>query len=448
LSLFDTTMLAGLPALIALILCIKRGPGYAFLNVYLPVLLLLPDGCRMATSGQFNFNESAIIPIAAFFLWKEGRHWKWTLTDLLVVALVALISVAQYMNSDYQIAQNLALRLIVTILLPYVVAKGLIVGEEGISVEIAKRIVILATVVAILSAYEFRMTANPFRAFMSPWFPAWIVETPSFRYGFVRIAGPWSHPILAGIILAVAYRTARWLEWTHNWPGNVPLLPISKARFCELALIVGGVMTISRGPWIGAIVAAAIVMLLRSRHRKHLTAFALCLIFIFSIPAYLSFDRNVDLDRYGPHEEAKRSAAYREELIEKYIVIAEERPVWGWGSSGFPVVDGMTSVDNQYLLLALTSGLYALAAMVLILLWVPARICRYGLLQSDDESKRSLAFTLTGIFILCALSIATVYLGAQTQPLLFVIAGWSEALLVAPSLIAARVPYRFQRVMI
>lgn len=441
-------MLAGLPALIALILCIKRGPGYAFLNVYLPVLLLLPDGCRMAASGQFNFSESAIIPIAAYFLWKEGRHWKWNFTDLLVVTFVVLMSVAQYMNTDYQIAQNLALRLIVTILLPYIVAKGLIVKEEGISVEIAKRIVILATIVAILSAYEFRMTSNPFRSLMAPWFPEWVVETPSFRYGFVRIAGPWSHPILAGIILAVAYRTARWLEWTHNWPGNVSILPISKARFCEIALIVGGVMTISRGPWIGALAAAAIVMLLQSRHSKHLTALALCVIVILSIPAYLSIDTNVDLDRYGPHEEAQRSAAYREELIEKYIVIAEERPAWGWGAKGFPVVDGMTSVDNQYLLVALTSGLYALLAMVLILLWVPARICRYGLLRSSDDPKRSLAFTLTGIFILCAVSISTVYLGAQTQPLLFVIAGWSEALLVGPSLMAARAPYRIQRVMI
>ena len=76
--------------------------------------------------------------------------------------------------------------------------------------------------------------------------------------------------------------------------------------------------------------AAAIVMLLQSRHRKHLTALALCLVIILSIPAYLSFDTNVDLDRYGPHEKAQRSAAYREELI-KYIVIARGTSRLGLG---------------------------------------------------------------------------------------------------------------------
>ena len=109
----------------------------------------------------------------------------------------------------------------------------------------------------------------------------------------------------------------------------------------------------------------------------------------------------------------------------------------------------MTSVDNQYLLVALNSGLYALLAMVLILLWgAGSHLPLRGLLRSSEDPKRSLAFTLTGIFILCAVSIATVYLGAQTQPLLFVIAGWSEALLVGPSLMVSRAPYRIQRVMV
>src|SRR5271170_6721409 len=76
-EVIDMSMLAGLPGLIALIVCLRRGPGYAFLNVYLPVLLLLPDECRMPISGQLNFAESAIIPIAAYYLWKEGKNWEW-----------------------------------------------------------------------------------------------------------------------------------------------------------------------------------------------------------------------------------------------------------------------------------------------------------------------------------------------------------------------------------
>src|SRR5271163_3993536 len=194
-------MLAGVPGLLALIVCIRRGPESAFLNVYLPALLLLPDGCRMAFSGQLNFAESAIISIFIYYLWTEGRHWEWTFTDCLVLTFVSLVSIAEYMNADFSVAKNMAFRTSTVVLMPYVVAKGLS-AREGVNVALAKRIVILAAAVPIVSLYEFRMTFNPFLAFLSPLFPELKAQIAAFRYGFVRIQGPWSHPILAGIILA------------------------------------------------------------------------------------------------------------------------------------------------------------------------------------------------------------------------------------------------------
>jgi hypothetical protein len=453
----DLSMLAGLAGLIALIVCLRRGPAYAFLNVYLPVLLLLPDECRMPISGQLNFSESAIIPIAAFYLWREGRNWVWSFTDFLVLGFAALVSIAEYMDTEYWLAQHLALSMITTAVLPYVVAKGLIVRER-MGVAIAKRITILATIVAIVSVYQFRMTSNPFLNFASHLFPG-IENGASFRYGFARISGPWTHPILAGMILAFAYRTARWLEWTDSWPGNVPLL-ISKVRFCEIALIVGSLMTISRGPWLGAILAAVVMMLVRARQRTFITALALCAIFIAAVPVYYASDSYVSVNRFDGSNEARESAAYRREMIEQYMVIAAERPIWGWGSNVegkglYPRVEGMDSIDNHYLLLALNSGMYSLASMVLLLLWVPARLLGFGLRNTRDDPTTSLAVTLMGSFILLAISISTAWLGAQTQPLLFIVAGWSEALLLTPALMTAKVAppmrtviYGFERVMV
>jgi hypothetical protein len=455
----DLSLLAGLPGLIALIVCIRRGPEQAFMNVYLPSLLLLPDACRMSLSGQFNFAESAIIPIAAFYLWREGKNWKWCFTDLVVLAFAALTTISEYMNSDYWLAQHLALGMTTTTILPYVVARGL-VARDDLSAEVAKKIVILATFVAIVSLYEFRMTSNLFRHVMSPLFQEHSPEIPALRYGFVRIAGPWTHPILAGIIFAVTYRIARWLEWTRTWSGNVPFLPISKVRFCELSLLAGSVMTISRGPWIGAIVAALIVFLFRVRHRSYVTAFAVAAVFILMVPAYSSFDAYVNVNRAGSHDEAEDSAAYRKQMIQEYILIAEERPTWGWGvgrdgKALYPIVEGMESIDNHYLLVALTSGMYALAAMVLILLWTPLRLLGFVLRRSPDDPTTTLGVTLLGIFIILIISISTSWLGAQTQPLLFMIAGWSEGLLVAPLVMTAKAPsavrrvtYRFERVMV
>jgi O-antigen ligase len=141
-------------------------------------------------------------------------------------------------------------------------------------------------------------------------------------------------------------------------------------------------------------------------------------------------------------------------------VIAEERPEWGWGASDdgqalYPIVDGMQSIDNHYLLIALTYGMYALAAMVLILLWIPVRLFAFVLRHSRDEPMTALAVTMIGIFVIFIVSISTSWLGAQTQPLLFLSAGWSEALLLVPLLKNARVPspvrrvsYRFERVMV
>lgn len=456
----DLSLLAGLPGLIALIVCIKRGPERAFLNVYLPALLLVPDACRTSISGQTNFAESAIIPIAIFYFWNHRRRWEWNLSDLLVITFVSLVTISQYMNTDIAVAKNLAVHLIVAGLLPYVVAKGLTAREE-MCVEVAKRIVILAVAVAIASVYEFRMTANLFRMVMSPFYPILSVsEIPAFRYGFVRVVGPWNHPILAGIIFAVAYRIARWLDWTHAWPGNVPFLPISKVRFCEVALLAGGAMTISRGPWIGAAVAVVIVTLLRVRHRSYVTAFSAAAIFILIVPAYSSFDTYINTGRDQIQDESQDSVAYRREMIQEYIIIAEERPAWGWGVSGdgealYPIIDGMESIDNHYLLLALTYGVYALAAMVLILLWIPLRLFAFVLRHPRDEPMTVLAVTLIGVFVIFIVSISTSWLGAQTQPLLFLSAGWSEALLLTPLLMRARVTspvrrvsYGFERVMV
>lgn len=454
----ESSLLATLPGLIALIVCIRRGPERAFLNVYLPSLLLVQDACRTSISGQFNFAESAIIPIAIFYLWREGRNWEWNFSDFLVLAFASIVTIAQYENTDIVVAKNVAVHLAVSTILPYVIIKGLS-SRENMCVEVAKRIVVLCTAVAIVSVYEFRMTANLFRDVMSPLYPALFGEIPAFRYGFVRIVGPWDHPILAGIILAVAYRIARWLDWTNNWPGNVPCLPIRKVRFCELALLAGSVMTISRGPWIGAVTAAVIVMLLRVRHRSYVTAFAAVAVFILIVPAYSSIDTYVNTDRLQIHDEAEDSAAYRRELMQEYIVIAEERPTFGWGYNEdgkalYPIIKGMQSIDNHYLLVALTSGVYALAAIVLILLWIPLRLFGFVLRHSRDEPTTALAASLVGVFVIFIVSLSTSWLGAQTQPLLFLSAGWSEALLLAPMLMTVKAPsvarrasYRFERVM-
>ncbi len=92
----DTTLIAGIPGLIALIVCIRRGYERAFLNIYLPTLLLLPDSFRWTITGHLSFSETAIIPIAAFFIARSWSKWEWSLTDLLILTYFALIVASEY----------------------------------------------------------------------------------------------------------------------------------------------------------------------------------------------------------------------------------------------------------------------------------------------------------------------------------------------------------------
>ena len=155
------TVLISIPAVIALIECIRRGPEYAFLDVYLPVLLLVPEH-SWEMPGQFSFPDTAIIPIAVFLLLRSKQKGQWCTIDFLVIAYTAITVIAEGMNKGYKLgAQNLALQEVVSIILPYFAAKHMF-RHPQFAVDFAKRIVLLLTIVAIVSVYEFRMGSDLF----------------------------------------------------------------------------------------------------------------------------------------------------------------------------------------------------------------------------------------------------------------------------------------------
>ncbi|MGA2410168.1 MAG: O-antigen ligase family protein [Candidatus Binataceae bacterium] len=448
------TLIAGIPGLIALLVCLRRGPERALLNVYIPTLLLLPDTYHWMITGHLSFNETAIIPIAAFLIAQSWRDWRWSFTDLLVLAYLSLTIVAEYVNKDFHEARNAALNGICTTLLPYIAAKS-ILPREDLCASIAQRIVACLTIVSIVSVYEFRMEKNPFDMILGPLFPGQYSAVWISRYGFLRPAGPFGHAIAAGLALAIGYRFARWLGWGGYWPGNVPLLPLSKTRFCQICLIGGSIMTLSRGPWLGAAVGAVVIFLGRARNRSQaIITFALVCLLV-GIPVVQGFKSYVWVAQDQAGSEMQQTAAYRHDLIERYITIVEERPVWGWGRYDFPVIDGMKSIDNGYLLIALTYGEYVLAVFVALLLWMIIRLLIFCRSEHGAVYPGSVALTFLAIYVIIVVTIFTVSLGAQLVPLLFLVSGWSDYLILAPSLksnVQVRSApeshkYNFQRVM-
>lgn len=446
------TLITGVPGVIALIVCFRRGPAAALLDVYFPALLLLPDYYRWFFTGHLTFSETAILPIAVFFAIRHWREWKWSFTDLIVVALTVIMAISEFVNSGFLEARNLALDLVCVWILPYALAKGLI-APQNLQTLLAKRIAVLLTLVSVVGVYEFKMASNPYQRILGPLFPGWNVWVTTFRYGLPRIAGPYGHAILAGMILVAGYRITRWLDWSGNWPGRVPLLPISKVRFCELWIVAGIVMTLCRGPWIGAGVAAIGVTLGRARNRQRSMVLALIALMLVAAPTYYAVRSYVSVSREAAVSESQETAAYRVELMQTYVSVVEQRPTWGYGRD-FPRDGSMNSIDNYYLLLALTHGVYALLTLIILFLWMPIRLARFGARLPREDPSASLAFTLMGVYLAFAVALATVYLGLQGIPLLLTVTGWGEGMLLAPQLVTGRAPLRvplarfsFERVM-
>lgn len=430
------TILAILPGLAALIWLIRKSHREAYLDVYLCSLFLLPGWCRFIAPGMPDpaFHEAALLPIAAAFLFRSRFAWRWSFMDLLVAAFAAHIGYSEYANAGYKEAQNLMFDMLAAGVLPYVLAKG-IVEPNGLRVAFVRRVVWLLAILAVCFAFEFRVAYNPYRMVFDKFFPGqgdgWVT---TFRYGFARTAGPYGHAILAGIVMLAGFRLQRWLECSGLWEARFRRFhpgPYTKARMISVALLAGLAMTMVRGPQIGALIAAAVTAIGAGPNPRRRLRWIAAAIIVVGIPAGIIAYSYASVGRAAAKTASQESAAYRKELIDKYVDIAIEHSAIGWGRNGWPKVAGMPSIDNYYLLLALMHGVIATALLASIVAVLFLRLLRNGLRAGPRRRKgTSLSFTLAGIYAGFAFAILTVYMGDNVIPIFFTLTGFSEGYLL------------------
>ncbi len=427
-------IIALIPGALAVFIGFTRGPHAAFLLVYLPSMLLLPEYYRWNAPGlpDPTFGQAAAVGTAMAFVARGMPGLRFHKMDILVFGFALAASASEFRASGYSDAQNLMFNMITWVVLPYLFAKSL-VEPAGLRVPFAKTIVVCLFIISAISLFEFRMGTTPWRMLLDPFFPGQARWVTTFRWGFARVAGPYGHAILAGIIMVIGFRIARWLEWSNAWepkPKFAPWLPMSTGRLMSLGLLAGVIMTMVRGPWMGAILAAILVGIGRSRQRVAAISVAMVSMIIVGVPGVIWFLDYVSVGREGAQTVAQESAAYRWELLIEYADIAAEKLWLGWGLTQWPQVPGMPSIDNYYLLLLLMHGLLAVFCLVAIMLIMMLRLVAHGMRQPLAEPVgSSLAFTMAGIYVAVMFSIATVYLGLQTIPLLFLVTGWAVAYL-------------------
>src|ERR1700760_3371823 len=102
----------------------------AFLAVYLPVLMLIPDYFRLPIDGfpDPSFSQSAIFPLTIALGWRAfvKREWKYSPLDLALWAFVVWELVSDLYNIGYKDAQNMFFDTVSLAVIPYMAGKVLI----------------------------------------------------------------------------------------------------------------------------------------------------------------------------------------------------------------------------------------------------------------------------------------------------------------------------------
>jgi len=487
-----------IPLIMGLVLIFCRGPRDLFFYYFLPVLTLFPvyyDFKLMQGLPEFSFWSAALIPVLFAWIVKgkgEGYFFSWL--DVIILLNLLLIFYGQWMNSGYKPAQKVLFNDLMARFFPYLLAKAYFSDGEN-RIQMLKVMVILGVIVGFFMMYEFKLWYNVFDKPLRKLWPHSVPwELPMKRWGFKRAFGPFGHPICGGYFLAMIVPVAIWLwrgryfrglwdpQRGENLWGLKTVLLIAAIPFLltplkerdktallavlfgliliagvahwikggsrkipldmlfVIACIGGCIASISRAPILGMALSFIILWYGWSRRKMLVVGvvfLCLCLSLPFVLPRVISY---ISADRATAQTEEQRNAAYRRELMDNYKEVIEEKPWFGFGRFDIPVVKNQESIDNEYLFLTLTSGKVALYAYLLTIVYVLLRLLRFALSKSFNSEEGRLGWCLLAGCLAAAFTQTTVYAGTQTVQFFYMMAGMSEAMVSAPTLVTVMAP--------
>ncbi|MFQ5730210.1 MAG: O-antigen ligase family protein [Waddliaceae bacterium] len=214
--------------------------------------------------------------------------------------------------------------------------------------------------------------------------------------------------------------------------SHIPFLSISPGTLYSTLLIIGLVMTLSRGPILSYLIGALFIGIgyLKNRPRNFVirSITLLCLL----APLFFVYQYYASLDNTKIIAGATGSAVYRTKLIDLYLPFILQKPYWGWGSITYPFVEAYSSIDNHYLFLAIQYGLVTLSLFLsipMVVIWK---------LFNQDRKQRfkgkidpTIIYTLIACYVVILACLLTVYLGEQLEELFFILTGISQGILLS-----------------
>jgi hypothetical protein len=423
-----------LPGLISLYLVIRGRVETAFLSVYLPTLLLLPDGyaLRLPHMPPISAAQSALIPIGAVALHRLVRRGLPSLLDVLIGAFMVSIATSEIlreriMNDGILVAVNTFL----SVFLAYVTGRMII--EPNLRFVTVRRFVILILLLGPLGLYEWRFGQNLYGVIGQRIFHlASVQSTVQFRDGYGRVSASFNDAELAGIIFGMAAALNAWLVYLRKWRSAVdfgkPLAWLERFHIPGLLLLLYVFLTQSRGPLLAVGFCYLILQIPRFKNKKAAMAVAGILIAVAAVGAYRYFAHYTNVSDPGAVvSEQQGSALYRRQMIERYQPIVRQGGWLGSGLLSHPIVPGMFSVDNEYLLVHLAYGHSGYILFLLIAAETFRRLILHAWRLKGQEDQ-GFAIVLLGAMAVFWISIATVYMGEQIPQAAFLLIGWSGSI--------------------
>lgn len=423
--------------LLAIVVIRRRGPKAAFLDVWIPFFLVMPFGFWVDIPGlpDPNFMQAAILPILFVLLRERWGQMDFGRMEFLLACYVVVRVAADYLGRGYSDAQNYAFYMLSSLIGPYLLGRYLIDGR-AMDVATSRRFVLMFLIFFPMFLFEMKFWVSPVFKLLSPLFPD-AGGGLSLRYGLARTAGSFEHPILACIMIIAVYRLHRWLCWTGEWQRPQPgwmrhiqgwstRLPLDLQRQITIVLVVMALMTISRGPWIGGFAGAAVAAVGSFKDRRKWLLIVLVALAACGIAAQLALDAYVTPKLGQVLSDEAQTMLYRKVMVERYQEFLFDKLWTGWGLTRVPKIPGMESIDNAFFLMALQHGIGAVAVFAAIFFYAIISQLKFALKAPAGEPP--IGFTFAGIYVMCFVAFSTVYMGSQTEPMLFLLLGWGESI--------------------
>jgi hypothetical protein len=425
-------LLTLIPGILCILVMLRGKTSDALLKVFLPTLLLVPVDYFLTIRPipPINMIIAVLLSLGIGMLIYDIRRWKVSRMDFWILLFFFTKGYTEYVTGQTSAALLSYFTVIVTGLIPYMAGK-LLIEQNGIRVKFVKRFVSLLFIGCPIAWYEYVRKSNAFQYFWSHFYPGqWSGWVTAIRWGFGRVAGPFSQSELAGMVYFTGLIFVLWLGHRKYRLRNDVLgassTPLKNPRLVLCVIGFTLITTQARGPWLGTIIALSIAWIGLSKFPKRRAMLVLVLGTTVGIPGYYAA-RNYAAGPRTDYGSEKETAQYRAQLIDNYLPMAQAGGPWGWGNMGYPHMGGQISIDNEYLIIYLARGYVGLATFALIIAETILALLKQGF-RSKSVRDRHFIFSLLAIFMGVSFTISTVFLGAQNFEIFFLIVGWSQSI--------------------